>query len=85
MELEGFSMRCNQDVGEFKKGKIYPIHHNGNDHVVYDNEEARIYAIKNENLDGNNEIDWLHIEYGFYESVPVEWFEDGTFTLISGR
>lgn len=85
MELDGYSMRCNQDIKNFKRGIIYPIHDNSNDYIIYDNNEARIHAIKNKNIDKDNHNDWLHLEYGFYEFIPVEWFENGIFTLINER
>ena len=62
-----------------KKGAMYLIHYNDNDFIVYDNDEARNLAKK------ERELDDIELMYGFYEFVPVEQFEDGTFTLISGR
>ena len=75
MDLEGYYMVCNQDKGVFKKGAMYPIHHNDNDFVVYDNDESRKLAKK------ERELDDIELMYGFYEFVPVEQFEDGTFIL----
>lgn len=82
MELEGYHMRCNKDVGVFKKGGIYLIHSNSNDYINYYDYKAQELAIKLGKLNESN-LDYEHAN--FFEFVPVEWFEDGTFTLISKK
>lgn len=80
MELEGYRMRCNKDIGVFKKGETYLIHSNNNDLVNYYDHKAYELAIKSGKINESN----LDYEYdNFFEFVPVEWFENRTFTLIS--
>lgn len=69
MELEGYYMRCNKDIGVFKKGKTYLIDGNSNDYINY-------FDYKNKKVKRKSALDPG-------EFIPVEWFEDGTFTLIS--
>ncbi|MCC2252092.1 hypothetical protein JUJ52_19360 [Virgibacillus sp. AGTR] len=77
MELEGYNMLCNRDIGVFKKGETYLIHSNSNDDIIFDNDQARELALKS-----GRKLSDLDLEYGFYEFIPVERFEDRTFTLI---
>ncbi|WP_121605979.1 hypothetical protein [Virgibacillus sp. Bac332] len=78
MDLEGYHMLCNRDIGVFKQGKAYLIHSNSNDDIIFDNNNARELALKS-----RGKLSDLDLEYGFYEFVPVDRFEDGTFTLIT--
>src|SRR5699024_5487943 len=75
MNFKGYYMRCNQDRGIFKKGEIYPIHSNSNDDIIYYDIET---ALSTKKLD--DRIDYMNL----FHFVPVECFEDGTFTLRTG-
>ena len=80
LELEGYHMRCNQDTEIFKKGQTYPIHSNSNDYINYYDFEAYEASLKF----SKKIVDEQNFEYAnFFYFVPVEWFENGTFTLIS--
>lgn len=66
MDLENEHMLCNKDFGMFKKNEIYIIDSNSNDEVFYDNSTTENVFEK----------------YNSLERIPVERFQDSTFTLL---
>lgn len=75
MDLEGYHVRCNRDFGAFKKGKKYVVYDNTNDEIIVQKDALRT----------QKELDKYDLLYGSMDYVPVERFEDGTFTLESKK
>lgn len=78
MDLKGYSMQCNHDMGVFKKGGTYLIHTNTNDEIFCDDDDA-----KQKDLKEGKKLDQYDQLYGYLEKIPVNRFQDGTFTFLS--